>query len=115
MSNEVWHFDNIIETEVKGEGTVDVVESSRPGDPVTFVVQPKEGYVLSVIKVTDENGNVLTFTDNTFTMPSANVKIEVVFIKNPDTADIAIISIIVVLGIAGFIAYKNRKKIAWLE
>ena len=48
-------------------------------------------------------------------MPSANVKIEVVFIKNPDTADIAIISIIVVLGIAGFIAYKNRKKISWLE
>ena len=45
----------------------------------------------------------------------ANVKIEVVFIKNPDTADIAIISIIVVLGIAGFIAYKNRKKSAWLE
>lgn len=115
MSNEVWHFDNNIETEIKGEGTVDVVESSRPGDPVTFVVQPKEGYVLSVIKVTDENGNVLTFTDNTFTMPSANVKIEVVFIKNPDTADIAIISIIVVLGIAGFIAYKNRKKISWLE
>ena len=115
MSNEVWHFDNNIETEVKGEGTVDVVESSRPGDSVTFVVQPKEGYVLSVIKVTDENGNVLTFTDNTFTMPSANVKIEVVFIKNPDTADIAIISIIVVLGIAGFIAYKNRKKIAWLN
>lgn len=115
MSTEVWHLSNSIETTVRGEGTIEVVEASRPGDPVTFVVEPKEGYVLSVIKVTDENGNVLTFTDNTFTMPNANVKIEAVFIKNPETTDIAVIALIISLASAIFIGYRHYKRCGWIK
>lgn len=115
MSTEVWHLSNNIVTEIKGEGTVNVVQSSRPGDPVTFVVEPQEGYVLSVIKVTDENGNVVTFTDNTFTMPNANVTIEAVFIKNPETADIAVIAMVIIFAGVLVLGYKYRKKLNWLK
>lgn len=106
-----------IETKTDGNGTVeaDHVEAEN-GTEVKFTVTPKEGYVLSEVKVTDSNGNVVIFTDYTFTMPNANVLIEATFIpisdkENPNTSDIFAIvcTIFVISGI--LLTYSNRKRI----
>ena len=95
FATRLMYFSRIynINTVVKGEGTVEVIESSAPYKEVTFKITPKDGYALSIVKVTDKNGNVLLFTDDTFTMPSADVIIEATFVKeekNPDTSSSAI-------------------------
>ena len=72
----------------------------------------KEGYVLGVVKVTDKDGNVLTFTDYKFTMPSSDVTIEATFLpENPETSDL-ITYIILLFGLTTlFIIYiKNEQK-----
>lgn len=113
-----YYFIHPIETKTDGNGKIEVIENSRYGEKVSFVITPNEGYQIDIIKVTDADGNVLTFTDNTFTMPNANVTIEVSFIetvKNSETADIAIMSciIIIVLGVIGTIY--SIKKLSWLK
>lgn len=110
--NEVWYIPLVVETKTDGNGTVTAAESSRYGEEVTFTVTPKEGYVLGEVKVTDENGNIVVFTDYHFTMPNANVVIDVTFVpENPVTADIAIIILVVIAGFTGFAFIKTRKKI----
>ncbi len=104
-----------IETKTDGNGTVeaDHVEAEG-GTEIKFTVTPNEGYVLSVVKVTDANGNVITFTDYTFTMPNANVLIEATFVPipedNPETSDILAIvcTVFVISGI--LLTYMNYKK-----
>lgn len=109
MTNEVWFIENNIKTNVVGKGSVTVVDSSLAGNDVTFKVEPQEGYVLSVVKVIDQKGNIVTFTDYTFTMPSADVTIEAVFIKNPDTLDGVIIFLLVfVVSSLIVVFYKNK-------
>lgn len=101
-----------IYTKTDGNGTVktDYVEAAE-GTVVKFTIEPKEGYVLGVVKVTDANGNVVIFTDYTFTMPNANVLIEATFIpENPDTSDIAIIFCLITIVIAGYIIIYNYRK-----
>ena len=96
---------------VQGEGEIKVIDRSAAGGEVTFEVTPKEGYVLSVVKVTDAAGNVITFTDYTFTMPSSDVTIEAVFVPgNPNTTDIAIMGVVIVGILFGAIAVINYKK-----
>lgn len=110
VQRQVWYLPSNIETKVNGEGTVDVVETSKYGEEVIFVVTPKEGYELGEVKVTDAKGNVLKFTDYKFTMPNADVLIEVSFIekKNPDTSDIIFVALIV-LAIATGVRYFLKK------
>ena len=101
---------------VEGKGKIEVVNSARNGEEVTFKITPEEGYVLGVVKVTDANGNVLTFTSNTFTMPSSDVTIEATFIpENPETSDIKIIVLSVILIIGSIIGFINFKKVKWLD
>ncbi len=92
-----------IETKVTdGKGTVKVIEVANSGDEITFEVTPEKGYVLDVVKVTDSDGNVLTFTDYTFTMPSADVLIEASFKKapvSPNTVDsILVIGVLAIIS-----------------
>lgn len=58
-----------------------------------------------------------TITDYTFTMPNADVTIEAIFVpkENPETADIAIIAIIItaLIGIIAF--FQTKKKLNWLK
>lgn len=113
-----YYFINQIESKTDGNGIIEAIESSRPGEPVTFVVIPNEGYELKEIKIVDDNGNVLTFKDNTFTMPSADVTIEAIFNKkqqNPDTLDnrIALALVVLVVGIG--VTVHNQKEKIWLE
>ena len=107
-----------IETKVKeGKGNVKAETVLAPeGELIKFTVTPEEGYVLGEVKVTDTNGNVVYFTDNTFTMPNANVLIEATFVKveekkNPETTDIAIISISIIAIAAIIIFLTSNKKL----
>ena len=107
-----------IKSEVtSGKGTIEVVNQETPGNPVTFVVTPDKGYTLGTIKVTDVNGNVITFTKdelkgNTFTMPSADVTIEVEFlVENAATADIAITLIVLLAILSAAVIIINKRKI----
>ena len=105
-----------VATKVEGKGNVKVINRSGAGEGVTFVVEPAKGYVLGVVKVTDALGNVIEFHDYTFTMPSSDVLIEVEFVKeNPNTADIAIVTIIGLAIIFGIVLLNVNKKYRWLK
>ena len=113
---KVYYIPLNISTKVEGKGKIEVVESARNGEQVTFKITPEEGYVLGVVKVTDADGNVLTFTSNTFTMPSSDVTIEATFVlENPNTADIKIILLSIVLIVGSVIGFINLKKVKWLD
>ena len=107
-----------IYTKTDGNGEVKVSQNTADGgEGVTFEVIPKEGYVLSEVKVTDALGNVIVFTDYKFTMPTADVTIEAVFVKaatNPNTKDlIGLFITIIVLSLITFVynfVNKERKE-----
>ncbi len=106
----------VIETKVEGKGSVEVVETARYKDLITFEVKPDKGYVLKVVKVTDSKGNVVTYEDYKFTMPEDNVIIEAIFeVENPNTAatSMLLIGVFMVISILTFIKYKKKKD--WLE
>ncbi len=113
------YYSNIYSVNRKTDGHGKITanyEKAGVGTVVRFTIEPDEGYELDYVKVTDVLGNVIKFSDYSFTMPSADVTIEAVFKKvsvNPKTADIAIIGIIVLavctLGI-GLYSYKKTKK-----
>ena len=106
-----------ITTKVNGKGTITTSQNEATANTeITFTVTPEDGYVLGEVKVTDADGNTIEFTDYTFTMPSANVTIEVTFLpENPDTKDIAIIgiAIISIIGVASVI--KHKRKTDWIN
>lgn len=114
-----YHIPYLVYTKTDGNGSVKVSsESNYSGTDVSFVVEPKEGYVLEEVKVTDANGNVVIFKDYHFTMPSADVTIEVTFVKevkNPNTSDILLIfvGISAIIGISAFV--KFGKKFSWMK
>jgi len=85
----IMNYEFLYNIEVKTDGNGEIITSKNKeygNGEVTFKIKPKEGYVLGSVKVTDRNGNVLTFTDYTFTMPYADVLIQATFqLKNPDT------------------------------
>lgn len=104
-----------IHTKTDGNGivTADYIEA-KEGTIVKFTVEPKEGYVLGAVKVTDANGNTIIFTDYTFTMPNANVTIEAVFLPiNANTSDSILIMLIimVLIGFATITTIKKTKKL----
>ncbi len=109
-------------SKVEGKGTIEVVETSAAGEKITFKVTPEEGYVLGKVRVTDANGNVVTFTDYTFTMPSSDVTIEVTFIKeetteekNPETADILVIYFVITALVSIVLLLSSKKKLNWIK
>ena len=111
---EVLYFSIIhkVETKTDGNGTVEATKvNANWGDEVKFTITPNPGFVLSEVKVTDSDGNVVIFTDNTFTMPNADVLIEASFkVENPETVAFISILVFVVLAISGTMFYKTRKK-----
>ena len=119
MAAEVLYFNIIHNVYVKTDGNGTVVATKNEagyGEEVTFTITPNEGYVLGVVKVTDANGNVVTFTDYTFTMPNADVTIEVTFyVENPETY--AFIGIVVLALFGGSIALylRNKNKKNYIE
>ncbi|MGN1371077.1 MAG: hypothetical protein ACI4XM_02195 [Candidatus Coprovivens sp.] len=105
-----------IETKTDGNGSIETITESKAGKGVTFVVTPNEGYTLKEVKVTDANGNVLTFKDYTFTMPDSNVLIEATFeVESPPTttANITIAIILICISLIIILKYKTKGK--WLN
>lgn len=112
----VYYLPLNIVTKVDGNGKVEVINTARDGESISFKVTPEDGYVLGVIKVFDAEGNVLKFTSNTFTMPSADVTIEATFIpENPNTSDLKVIALSLVLIVGSIIGFINFKRIKWLD
>lgn len=114
VSSQVLYFDMIHEiiTKTDGNGTITATKvTAHWGEGIEFTIEPKEGYVLSEVRVTDANGNVITFTDYKFTMPNADVTIEATFsVKNPETyAFIGMALFALFIGVAMFIVSKNNK------
>ncbi len=101
-----------VETKTDGHGQVTPSKSTAAdGEKITFTITPDKGYILKEVKVTDAEGNTITFTDYKFTMPSSNVLIEATFIiKNPETTATNIIVSIIMLIISIGIILKFRKK-----
>lgn len=106
-----------VTTKTDGNGTIESTHvHAEKGEVIKFVITPNEGYVLSEVKVTDEKGNVITFTENTFTMPEANVIIEATFtVENSETSTSNIIIATILLIISCTIFYKFKKKANWVE
>ena len=102
---------------IEGKGKIETTYvKAQEGTLVQFTVTPEPGYVLSMVKVIDANGNVLTFTDNTFVMPASNVTIEAIFVpKNPNTGDIAILTITLFALASAFILLTQKKKLDFLK
>lgn len=110
--NESYYLQLNVETKVTGEGTVEVVEETKAGEEVSFKVQPKDGYKLEKVIVTDAEGKQVVFTDYKFTMPSNDVTIEAIFIvDNPNTVDVSLLSAIILgfLSILYLCINKNNK------
>jgi hypothetical protein len=112
-NHQVYYLYRNVETKVtQGKGKIQVVKQQKPGEPVEFIITPDEGYVLGKVKVTDANGKTVVFTQNRFTMPSADVTIEVEFlVANAKTADIAIIGVSIIAIIAAGIVFTQYRKI----
>ena len=125
-STEVYQLIYQIEALIAGKGQIKVVETSKSGETVKVTLIPDEGYTLGKITVTDKVGNKIVYKDGEFTMPSANVTIEVEFIgerednplnqeENPETSDITIISLIGISIIGGTAFIISKRKLAWLK
>lgn len=113
-----------VDTKTDGNGVVKVSSMrSKSGKLISFKITPNDGYVLDKVEVTDSDGNVLTFTDYSFTMPDSNVLVEVTFKKNdaslleeivnPQTGfglQILTLFVILVLSIAYIVKF-NKKRI----
>ncbi len=119
IRHTVYSIEYDIVSKITGKGQVVVSTSSFSHKGVTFEVVPEKGYVLSEVKVTDEFGNVIKFTDYKFTMPSANVLIEAVFVPdNPNTGSFISYIAIVFGGITFITTYlliqkSKLNKIKW--
>ncbi len=117
-----YSFTYDIETKTDGNGDIKVENTSKSGEEITYEVTPKKGYVLGVVKVTDSNGNTIEFTSNRFTMPNSDVTIEATFIPevlsiitNPETKDIAIITLTIALITGLIFTIFNYKKLKYLK
>ena len=111
MIYDTWPSVYNILSETDGNGRVSVVDSASFGSDVTFEVIPNDGFEIDKVYVTDSNNNLLVFTKNKFTMPSADVIVSVSFkksIKNPITSDYIIFTVIALVLM--LIAVNNMKK-----
>ena len=85
---------------------------------VEFTITPKEGYILKKVVVTNEFGGVIEFTENKFTLPSADVEIyaefEKVTVPNPSTGlnnPYVSLGLIAAMATGAFIILKKKKYI----
>lgn len=70
------YYERTFEVLTKDDGNGKVTsskEKAQSGESVLFTITPNKDYELKEVKVTDAYGNVVTFTDYTFTMPTSDV------------------------------------------
>ncbi len=122
LNHQVYYlYNEIIPKVVSGKGKINVVSKQVPGEPVEFEIIPEDGYVLGEVKVTDALGNVIIIKDYKFTMPSADVTIEVTFVKadavipNAETTDIAITVFTLLAIITGGFTISFMRRLKFLK
>ncbi len=121
MIAKILYFNIIhnVYTKTDGNGTVEANKTEAEwGEGIEFVITPSEGYILKEVKVTDAEGNVVIFTDYTFTMPNADVTIEASFEKeeeNPPTTAINILLAILLSITSIIVMFKFKKKSEWIN
>ena len=87
-----------ISDEIANGTVVAAPTEAEAGETITLTITPAEGYELDQLEVLGANGAVVVVTDNTFTMPAANVRVFATFkeaasndytsyIKNADLSD----------------------------
>ena len=59
----------------------EAAQSVPVGDSVSISVEPKDGYAVESLSVTDSGAREITLTDGSFTMPDSNVFVKVSFIR----------------------------------
>ena len=102
-----------VDTKENDNGTIEVDKSgSKTGEMVKYNVQPKDGYKLEKVIVTDDSGNTIEIKDSSFVMPSSNVTIEAIFVvDNPNTGVFLKVGIACIITFVCyfFIILKNMK------
>lgn len=102
-----------IKTIVKGSGKIEVINKNYSGENITYIITPEKGYVLGMVKVYDEDGNVIEVTGNSFIMPASAVTIEAIFLpENPDTfkelSAITAFASVIIGGLLGYLLVNNK-------
>ena len=65
-------------------GTVTASKTTATaGENITLTITPASGYQIQATTVTDVSGNPVSVSNNSFTMPAANVIVTVTFIESP--------------------------------
>lgn len=99
--------------EVEGNGYIEAIATAMPGNEVTYRIVPEEGYTIKKVTITDEYGNTVTTTSNTFVMPNGKVTIKAEFTKinNPNTGIINILKLgLFILGISSILYIISKRK-----
>ncbi len=114
--NEIYVFNNPIETATSGKGSINTPTRAYPGETVTIEVTPEKGYTLSELIVIDEAGNQLKVTNNTFVMGASKVTVRAVFVpENPNTGNVYIILICLVATLTGIACLFQKRKLDFLK
>ena len=123
----------VIKTDTDGHGSIDVIDSSRGDQEISFGVAAEEGYVLGELKIITDSGEEITIVDgeliknddgiitidgSKFTMPYENVTIIASFkskkiLMNPETRDniIFFIAVLVISSSITITLYKKEKRL----
>lgn len=113
----VYNFNININKAESNLGTLEVLNTAKPGTKVTFKATANSGYEIEKIIVTDEYGNEVKVLGDYFIAPSSDVTIEVKYIEsvvNPETLDI--IYIVAFISFITLLIYiKVSRKLNWIN
>ncbi len=113
----VYNFNININRVESNLGTLEVLNTAKPGTKVTFKATANSGYEIEKIIVTDEYGNEVKVLGDYFIAPSSDVTIEVKYIEsvvNPETLDI--IYIVAFISFITLLIYiKVSRKLNWIN
>jgi hypothetical protein len=113
----VYNFNININRVESNLGTLEVLNTAKPGTKVTFKATANSGYEIEKIIVTDEYGNEVKVLGDYFIAPSSDVTIEVKYIEsvvNPETLDI--IYIVAIISFITLLIYiKVSRKLNWIN
>ncbi len=113
----IYNFNININKVESNLGTLEVLNTAKPGTKVTFKATANSGYEIEKIIVTDEYGNEVKVLGDYFIAPSSDVTIEVKYIEsvvNPETLDI--IYIVAFISFITLLIYiKVSRKLNWIN
>lgn len=113
-----YNYNSYIYSEESNFGSLKVAKTAVPSNIVSLNVSPNSGYEIRDIVIKDEQGNIVPVNNLQFKMPASDVEISVDYdpiVINPETADIAIIALIIFSFVLLFILIRSYIKYSWLK